>query len=488
MTLLKRKGFTIVELVVVIAVIAILASVLMPVFNHLIHSAKHSSALSEAKSTLGALNADYIATHEGSPLPDGVVLESGGFCFVFLQGALYEIVPACEMNLGDATVKLWLAPGVSPETEAVSLALAAFDETFSSPVTVCMDETERECLDIGFVECEEGGGVFTFLKAEDAPFYRAGDCGAFFGMMLSTLPSENGKAPKGEGRSEGEGEGKSESETPPAVPTYAVTVNVPDTCGFDGQDVCAPDGDYSLVLTPASHHVLKGRPEVRIGGAVIETFLWHEDDLTLVIPAEALCGDVEITAATEGKSHALNVGADGILPGAWPKTARYGETLSLAFAPDETHCLLGALVKVAVDGVFLADDAYFWNETEGALTLPGERITGDISITVHAETEKYTLILSSNDGPAAFKYENGEAIPGESKIDAGKDFTFTITLNSAHNIDSENSYIECADHYWFFYAGSNDNVTFSGSKASGFTVTIAAKFITGDIYIFLGLG
>ncbi len=46
----NRKGFTTVELVIVIAVIAILATVLIPTFSNLISKANESNALSEANS------------------------------------------------------------------------------------------------------------------------------------------------------------------------------------------------------------------------------------------------------------------------------------------------------------------------------------------------------------------------------------------------------------------------------------------------------
>ena len=53
----RKKGFTIVELVIVIAVIAILAAVLIPTFSGVIENAKKSAALSDAKN---AMTADLI--------------------------------------------------------------------------------------------------------------------------------------------------------------------------------------------------------------------------------------------------------------------------------------------------------------------------------------------------------------------------------------------------------------------------------------------
>ncbi len=56
----NKKGFTIVELVIVIAVIAILAAVLIPTFSNVIGKAKGSSAIQAGKSKFEELYAlDY---------------------------------------------------------------------------------------------------------------------------------------------------------------------------------------------------------------------------------------------------------------------------------------------------------------------------------------------------------------------------------------------------------------------------------------------
>lgn len=55
---MNKKGFTIVELVIVIAVIAILAGVMIPTFGNVIESANESSAQQQAKNVHTSLVAE----------------------------------------------------------------------------------------------------------------------------------------------------------------------------------------------------------------------------------------------------------------------------------------------------------------------------------------------------------------------------------------------------------------------------------------------
>ena len=52
---MSKKGFTIVELVIVIAVIAILAAVMIPTFSGMVGKAKESAAMQEANAAMTAV-------------------------------------------------------------------------------------------------------------------------------------------------------------------------------------------------------------------------------------------------------------------------------------------------------------------------------------------------------------------------------------------------------------------------------------------------
>ena len=64
---LKKKGFTIVELVIVIAVIAVLAAVLIPTFSNLVRKAQESADQQLAKNLNTALT---MAEAEGKEIDD----------------------------------------------------------------------------------------------------------------------------------------------------------------------------------------------------------------------------------------------------------------------------------------------------------------------------------------------------------------------------------------------------------------------------------
>ena len=81
----NRKGFTIVELVIVIAVIAILATVLIPTFGNIIEKANKSAALQEAKATFTNYVAEVAETGEYN---DNVVISAGEYFFAVVGGEL----------------------------------------------------------------------------------------------------------------------------------------------------------------------------------------------------------------------------------------------------------------------------------------------------------------------------------------------------------------------------------------------------------------
>ncbi len=87
-----KKAFTITELVIVIAVIAILAAVLIPTFSNVIENANESAALQTSRNAL----TEYLAQVTGDEEPDndnpvGMVFVSDDYAHVYLNGSLHLI-------------------------------------------------------------------------------------------------------------------------------------------------------------------------------------------------------------------------------------------------------------------------------------------------------------------------------------------------------------------------------------------------------------
>ena len=86
---LNKKGFTIVELVIVIAVIAILAAVMVPTFSGLISDARETAAKSEAAN---AYHAAIIYAEDANC--EGYYIKSGDYWFVVNGGVVVRVADA----------------------------------------------------------------------------------------------------------------------------------------------------------------------------------------------------------------------------------------------------------------------------------------------------------------------------------------------------------------------------------------------------------
>ena len=77
----RRHGFTVVELVIVIAVIAILAAVLIPTYANLVKKANEATALADAKNAITEMLANMLSTDDASDIV--VVSKKGSSAYIY---------------------------------------------------------------------------------------------------------------------------------------------------------------------------------------------------------------------------------------------------------------------------------------------------------------------------------------------------------------------------------------------------------------------
>lgn len=111
-----KKGFTIIELVIVIAVIGILAAVLIPTFSNVIADANAVAAKEEANNVYTSYIAEKAATEDISQYNFCIKVTKGGTDYFFhvVNGQLYDAadgafttgtrVTPCTIENGELTL------------------------------------------------------------------------------------------------------------------------------------------------------------------------------------------------------------------------------------------------------------------------------------------------------------------------------------------------------------------------------------------------
>lgn len=93
---LNKKGFTIVELVIVIAVMAVLAAVLIPTFSNVISNSKDTKAVTEIKGIYDATLADDLADQND----ENDVVYGKGTIYVINNNRLIEVKEGSASLIG----------------------------------------------------------------------------------------------------------------------------------------------------------------------------------------------------------------------------------------------------------------------------------------------------------------------------------------------------------------------------------------------------
>lgn len=107
---LNKKGFTIVELVIVIAVIAILAAVLIPTFSGVVEKANTSARLQKARNAFVEWSAESSANAEKTDKVIGVIIKESdttNYYFTVTSGTVKATTTAVtHKTVGDIIIEI----------------------------------------------------------------------------------------------------------------------------------------------------------------------------------------------------------------------------------------------------------------------------------------------------------------------------------------------------------------------------------------------
>ena len=134
-----KKGFTLVELVIVIAVIAILAAVLIPTFGGIIEKANQNAAMQEARNAYTMYLAEYA--EEGAVQTEVYVKTSKGWVEIDNSSVVKQEDGIYTIELGKGETK----PGCAGEAVAENSIVYKVVHKFTGENTKCdCQETEKQ--------------------------------------------------------------------------------------------------------------------------------------------------------------------------------------------------------------------------------------------------------------------------------------------------------------------------------------------------------
>ena len=429
-----KKGFTIVELVIVIAVIAILAAVLIPTFSSITNSARESAALQEAKSgseTILALTTGTLPEKSAFLVADDEESDTNDYTFVFYGQKIQnvsavtdygDIMNACSRD--DVVASGTKTKGYIVYVSTKALTVGEEEQVIAGKINQNVANRILSAIGVTATVTDGTDNNYTVSTSRDYAMWNftEGDNTYYFNIYWTSDFNPTLIAFMGGNMQEG-------AET-------VETVNV--TCeGATVDKTTVEKGKQAdLVLTLPSAEEYAAYYTVTVGEYTVDVQP-VDGKLNVTIPSQYTGSNFNITVKEAIVTVTIT---GGKVNGAATDTFPMGEEIKLEITPDDaTGVTYNVTVGEVESELDLADGKL-------SVTIDAADATEDINITVEVATVTVTI--------------TGGKVDGETTVEVakGKEKTLKITPDDA--------------------TGANYNVTVGSNAATEVTIAEGTLSVT----------
>ena len=376
-----KKGFTIVELVIVIAVIAILAAVLIPTFSSITNSARESAALQEAKSgseTILALTTGTLPEDSAFLVAEDDEDNTNDYTFTFterkIQAAASEFSVLNECRRDDVAVDTARTEG---EGYIVYVSIDALTVDENGQVTATDAKIDQHvanrilaALDITASVDEAARTYDTLSSGRDYIIWKYTSGGTTYNFNIYWTNDFNKTLIAFMGGNMQEG-----TETVETVNVTATGATVDKTTVEKGKDA-------DLVLTLPAAEEYAAYYTVTVGEFTTDV-QQVGGKLSVKIPSQYTGSDFNITVKVA--TVAITYSATG--NDATVNSIAYSEGMKVNKNEEVKIVLTNTVevntITVIVGGTTINQPADWTYDAESkTITIPAEKVTGDISVSI----------------------------------------------------------------------------------------------------------
>lgn len=384
-----KKGFTIVELVIVIAVIAILAAVLIPTFSSITNSARESAALQEAKSgseTILALTTGTLPEKSAFLVADDEESDTNDYTFVFAGQKIQNVNAVEEFSdvLNMCKRNDVMKSGVAKEGYIIYVSIDALKLDDKGQVTDTVaggadGEAEQATLDthvanriLAALNIPADGATYTYNLAQNGNYAMWTSSGFEFNIYWTsdfnpTLIAFMGGNVAGESADD---------------ETEVETVNVTATGATVDKTTVEKGKDADLVLALPAAEEYAAYYTVTVGEFTTDV-QQVGGKLSVKIPSQYTGSDFNITVKVA--TVAITYSATG--NDATVNSIAYSEGMKVNKNEEVKIVLTNTVevntITVIVGGTTINQPADWTYDAESkTITIPAEKVTGDISVSI----------------------------------------------------------------------------------------------------------